>query len=670
MYGYDIECYPNVFLFGAIHKASNAFYQWEISDRVNEAQQIVQFLEYLHAHDEKMVGFNNLQYDYPVIHLLTQGITDCFQLYAKGQAIIDNQGEPWAHEVKPWQVFVPQVDLLKINHFDNKNRRVSLKDLEFNMRSDSIIDLPFAPGSYLTPSQIDELRKYHRHDIEQTLKFDTLCQGAHELRKTLTQKYEQDHTNFSDKKIGSKFFMRELEAAGVQCYTKAGAIQTHRDRINLRDIILPVIDLRSPAFADVHQRFLNTTVDAYDLDGSLKIKTDFNGVEFKFGLGGIHASIEAATVRSDDHGKIIDYDVTSYYPSVPIAWRFYPEHLTEIFCDVYADIKTERLKFNKGTPENKTMKLALNGAYGDSNNIYSPFYDPLYTVQVTVNGQLMLAMLTEQAAEIPGVRIIQANTDGITVYCPHSEEKRLEAVAEAWQNKTRLTLERVDYSAMFIRDVNNYIAVKMDGKAKRVGTYKLVSEMIAEETWHKDHSAAIVPIAASKYLIDGVPIEQTVRNHSDFFDFMIKVKHRKSDAVYHGTEKLQRVNRVYVTPHGESLTKIMPPLAPLSDEAIAELQTQRRPVAADLETIKRVIAENRKRSAPRHAELPALRTQREALKKHVNELDRRIRGASPRRSVVLGGHPVCVANNITDALMPIDYDYYIAEVKKITDVFG
>lgn len=44
--------------------------------------------------------------------------------------------------------------------------------------------------------------------------------------------------------------------------------------------------------------------------------------------------------------------------------------------------------YAKGTPENAMLKLALNSVYGDSNNQYSVFYDPMYTMKITVNGQL------------------------------------------------------------------------------------------------------------------------------------------------------------------------------------------------------------------------------------------------------------------------------------------
>jgi hypothetical protein len=53
------------------------------------------------------------------------------------------------------------------------------------------------------------------------------------------------------------------------------------------------------------------------------------------------------------------------YPnSMAIKNRFYPEHLTEKFCDVYDQMFQERKKHKKGSAENAAYKLALNGSYG------------------------------------------------------------------------------------------------------------------------------------------------------------------------------------------------------------------------------------------------------------------------------------------------------------------
>jgi len=184
-----------------------------------------------------------------------------------------------------------------------------------------------------------------------------------------------------------------------------------------------------------------------------------DGVDYKFGTGGIHASVESQVIHTTDTHQIVDVDVASFYPNLAIKNKLFPAHLGEEFGDAYEGVYHTRKTYPKGTAENEAFKLALNGAYGGSNNEYSPFYDTQFTMAITINGQLLLCMLTEQMLKIPGLRMIQANTDGITYLCPHEYLDHTRAICRWWEELTSLELEEAFYSMMAVRDVNSYIAV-------------------------------------------------------------------------------------------------------------------------------------------------------------------------------------------------------------------
>ena len=172
------------------------------------------------------------------------------------------------------------------------------------------------------------------------------------------------------------------------------------------------------------------------------------GLEYVFGTGGIHASVENSIFRSDDDYVIIDADVSSMYPNIAIANRVYPEHLSEKFCDIYESVYHERKKYAKGSAENAALKLALNATYGNSNNEFSPFYDPQYTMTITINGQLSLCMLAEKFMTIPNCTIIQCNTDGVTVKIPRSQKELYDSICEQWQKTVGLELEFAFYDTI------------------------------------------------------------------------------------------------------------------------------------------------------------------------------------------------------------------------------
>ena len=88
----------------------------------------------------------------------------------------------------------------------------------------------------------------------------------------------------------------------------------------------------------------------------------------------------------------------------------------------------------------------------------SVLLDARYTMQVTVNGQLLLSMLIEWLLPVKTLRIIMVNTDGITYYIHRDYLEQAKQIEKQWEAFTCLTLESAHYSRMWIRDVNSYIA--------------------------------------------------------------------------------------------------------------------------------------------------------------------------------------------------------------------
>jgi len=535
---YDIETYPNVFTL-ALMTAEEKIIVFEISERRNDAALLLQWLYYIKEINGYMVGFNNEAFDYTVLHELVKN-PNCthVELYEMADRII-NCTEKWPPKVWPRDRVAKQLDLYKINHFDNKARRTGLKVLEFNMRSENIEDLPYAPGTLLSNEQIDELITYNIHDVKETNKFLRYCLGPVQFRESLIPVLGAEVINFNDTKI--KFNSVEFNAVLDHLKTK--------------------------------------TITETKKAPELNVTAYYSGVIFQFGNGGMHASIDSSTVTASNEHLIIDLDVTSYYPSLAISNRLYPEHLGESFCDIYNDLKKQRVNYPKGSAENKMLKLALNGVYGDSNNEYSPFYDPKYTMTITVNGQLLLCMLVEKlTSQINNLKLIQVNTDGLTVKVKKADEAQVMRIASDWEKYTGLDLERADYNRMFIRDVNNYIAETTDGKLKTKGAYCHISPVEDEKDftveWHKNHSALIIPKAAEAALVDGVEPGEFIRNHDNLFNFMLRAKvPRSSRLEWHESDQIEilpNITRYYVSNAGGKLVKVMPPLpkAPEKERAI------------------------------------------------------------------------------------------------------
>lgn len=641
---YDIETFPTCFSFTAIAADKSEMVVYECSTRKNQVADLFAFLDRLRTEQRRMVGFNNIGFDYPVVHDLlsvrdkaptVSGKAVAMRAYKKAMELIRSE-EKFEHLIRTADEHVPQLDLYKIHHFDNKARATSLKMLQFNMKSDTIEDLPFDVGIVLTDEQIDVLLKYNLHDVMRTLDFYNASKDLIKFREELTQKYGRNFLNHNDTKIGKDYFIMRLEEElPGSCYKydnkgKRNINQTKRKQIKIADCLFDYYDFNRPEFIAVQEWFSRqkisetkgvfSEIDEADLGdvaqyAQMYIKRkkftrtpsfedidDFkqqyplgwteqvelkakkkgesqqshwmcwkeadnlnvivDGFRFDFGTGGIHGSLENTIVREDDTHIIIDADVASMYPNIAIVNRVYPEHLSEKFCDIYEDVYNQRKSYVKGTAENAMLKLALNGVYGDSNNQYSPFYDPQYTMSITINGQLSLCLLAEQLLRIKGLSLIQVNTDGITVKLPRKYRHWYNMTCKYWQQQVGLQLEFAEYSAMYLRDVNNYIAVYTNGKVKRKGAYQY--EGLG---WHQDQGGLIISRAAEAHMLDGVDIETFIRNHENTYDFMMRTKVPRSSRLVlvqeDGTEvRQQNICRYYASINGGKLIKIMPPLMP------------------------------------------------------------------------------------------------------------
>lgn len=572
--GYDIETYPNYFSCGFKHVVTGQRWHFEIGFRRSDLYMFCLFMRIANRLGCRFVGFNNLGFDYPVIHTIYQNegaSLSVADIYYKAMSIIKSEhpNARFANMVWESDWVVEQVDLYKIHHFDNNSKSTSLKALEVAMRMDTVEDLPFPVGIDLNHQQADELDSYRDHDIDATIDFYWRSQTQIKAREELSATFGRNMMNMSDVKIGTTILEIELEKHGIKLYDyvdrKKVKRQTIRTHINLADVIFPYVQFEHPEFQRIKNYFQSKVIT--ETKGVfVGLIATVEGLQYYFGTGGIHMSVESQTVISNATHQIVDIDVASYYPNLGIKNKLYPAHLGHEFCDAYEGVFQTRKQYPKGTVMNEMYKLALNGAYGNSNQEHSVFFDSFYTMSITINGQLLLCMLVEQLIKVPGLRMIQSNTDGVTYYCPREYLDHTRALCRWWESITHLTLEEALYSRMFIRDVNNYIAEKEGGKLKRIGTYAYET---AEENpgtrelqWHKDWSMRVVAKAAEAALVHGADIRQFILNHQDPYDFFLKAKVPRSSQLFYGGVQVANIVRYYVSTDGDWLEKAMPSKGP------------------------------------------------------------------------------------------------------------
>lgn len=325
---YDLEVFPNIFTACFVYANGKGLRVFEISDRKNETEQLLDFLRKVKSGGYRLVAFNNVNFDYPIIHYMLEKARKAFkegkvvsytakELYKVGMDLISTQNDDrFGKSIKAQDVIIPQVDLYLVNHYDNRAKSTSLKTLEFNMRSRNIEDLPFPVGSTLNDEQKDVLIRYNKHDVLETLKFYHYCYDSLKLREELTAQFGFDCTNFNDTKIGKQLFINTLEKEkpGI-CYTVTERgrkmNQTKRNRIAVSECLVPYIKFTRPEFKALHEWFKKQVIT--------ETKGAFSDIE-EHVLGELAKYAKLVIKRKRFKGKPSESDLSEFNTEHPMGW--------------------------------------------------------------------------------------------------------------------------------------------------------------------------------------------------------------------------------------------------------------------------------------------------------------------------------------------------------------
>lgn len=505
----DVECYRNYFLVmfkGAVNGVTRAFEMYPGHEL--DARRVMHIL-----HNNETFGFNSLTYDIPMITLACAGADNVELKLASDYLILNDEATPWNFE-RRYRVKLPS-----INHFDLKEPApgvmISLKLYGGRMHSQTLQDLPIEPDATISEDDRLVLREYCGNDLSTTIELHDKLLPQIELRERMGEQYDMDLRSKSDAQIAEAVIRSEVE--GV-----LGVRLRRPDQVTSRfkyhpptwlefrgDILKGVLDTVSSANFVVKP---NGVVELPDEIAALKIK--MGSSVYRMGIGGLHSSEKGVSHVVDDSYVLIDRDVSSYYPSIILNERLYPANMGEDFLNVYQEIVSRRLAAKRDGDKitADTLKITINGSFGKFGSKWSVLYSPTLLIQVTLTGQLALLMLIE-SLEHAGIPVVSANTDGVVIKCPVESQEALGAIISEWERVTGFATEDTQYRALYSRDVNNYLAVKLDGEVKLKGIFAPPGLM-------KNPSNTVVTDAIVAHLTNNLPVAETIRSCDDIRKFL------------------------------------------------------------------------------------------------------------------------------------------------------
>ena len=565
----DYETLSNAFI--ACFEAVNSEEQriFVIHESQNDILELVEFLQENISSEEWHVSFNGLGFDSQITEYIlrnrdsiihNKGEVIAKWIYGKAQNVISRQNAGEFLEFSPRDLQINQVDVFKLNHWDNNAKRSSLKWIQYTMDWPNIIDMPIHHTETIAAEQIPEIIRYCINDVKSTKQIMKLSKEQIGLRKTLTDEYGINLFSASEPRISKELFLHFLSQKLEMKKWDLRQARTHRARITVKNIILPYIEFKTATFQNLLKKFEEVVIYPGETKGGFKYSVQYKGVKTDYGLGGIHGARSTKVYESNEDMVIMTSDVTSFYPNLAIRNKWAPAHLPQDeFCDLYEWFFEERKKIPKKDPKNYVYKIILNSTYGLSNDENSFLYDPEFTMRITINGQLSLSMLYEMICEeIPNAIPLMQNTDGLETMIPREYVDKYMDICKRWEDITQLQLEHDTYSKIILGDVNNYIAITEDGKSKCKGRFEYDNLAL-----HKNKSFLIIPKAIHAYFVDGIQPEDYLAQNQNIFDYCGGVKIKGDWSFYehkivngeHSIEPVQHTIRYFVSNSGSKIIK-------------------------------------------------------------------------------------------------------------------
>lgn len=565
----DYETLSNCFI--AVFEAVNSEEQkiFVVHESQNDILELVEFLQENISSEEWHVSFNGLGFDSQITEYILRnkdsvihntGESIAKWIYGKAQNVIEKQNAGEFLEFSIRDLQINQVDVFKLNHWDNNAKRSSLKWIQYTMDWKNIIDMPIHHTEHITVEQIPEIIKYCINDVKSTKQIMQLSKEQINLRRNLTAEYGINLYSASEPRISKELFLHFLSQKLEVKKWDLRQARTHRARITVKDIILPYIEFKTATFQNLLKKFQEVVIYPGETKGGFKYSVQYKGVKTDYGLGGIHGARSTKVYEANDDMVIMTSDVTSFYPNLAIRNKWAPAHLPqEEFCDLYEWFFEERKKIPKKDPKNYVYKIILNSTYGLSNDENSFLYDPEFTMRITINGQLSLSMLYEMICEeIPNAIPLMQNTDGLETLIPREYVDKYMDICKRWEDITQLQLEHDKYSKIILGDVNNYIAITEDGKSKCKGRFEYDNLAL-----HKNKSFLIIPKAIHAYFVDGIEPEDYLAQNQNIFDYCGGVKIKGDWNFYqhaivdgeHSVTPLQHTIRYFVSNSGSKIIK-------------------------------------------------------------------------------------------------------------------
>ena len=425
---------------------------------------------------------------------------------------------------------------------------------------------------YILPKYVEPMLHYNKNDVYLVCEIARQKPDEIKLRYSLGAAFNLNLLCAARSSIADKLLYKFYSERSGLTIDKFKDLRTQRTALSFNKIIFPHICFKTKQLQDLLKDMKKVVIYRTNKDAFEKV-IQFYGTTYTIATGGLHSQDRPAVLTSTDKYTYVHYDISSFYPSVMVAYNIAPKHLNNnVFVKMVDYFRLTRIKCKHTKDEDglvvagvhnklaaEALKIVINAIYGKFGFEMFFLFDRFAQMQVTINGQLMVMMVVE-ALELDGIHVVSANTDGIIVKLPKDKEEDFKRITDDWCAQNKLGADSERYKLFVTRDINNYFDIQSNDKVEYKGGLDPKQYL---KDLKKGYDMPVVAKAVFEYFAHDTPVMETLRNHKDILDFC-KTQNvgKQFEVVYQKVEngkvidvRSQRHVRFYVSSKGVIIMK-------------------------------------------------------------------------------------------------------------------
>jgi len=217
----DYETLTNCFIAVFQHyKDDSVKHLFVIHKDRNDLPKFIAFLNTCVAQKQYHISYNGIAFDAQISQTILDNQKRLLQLstdavikyiYDYAQKIITTSDRGEFPDYPLYKLKIRQIDLFKMNHWDNRAKMSSLKWIQFSMDWENVEEMPhlhYEPVE--SAEELEMIIQYCHNDVLSTREILEHSKEQIQLRQTLTKEYNIDLYSASEPRISKELFIHFL----------------------------------------------------------------------------------------------------------------------------------------------------------------------------------------------------------------------------------------------------------------------------------------------------------------------------------------------------------------------------------------------------------------------------------------------------------------------------